>query len=61
MVIAIVWAVWLERSRSIFEGVEDSLESIWARVRFWVATWVHVKEFKSFSFSDMVKEWRPLL
>ena len=30
------WAIWLERNRRIFEGVEENFESIWDRIKLWV-------------------------
>ena len=34
--IATFWAIWLERNKRIFKDVQDSIESIWDRIRLWV-------------------------
>ena len=61
-VTATCWAIWLERNNRIFEEVEDSFESIWDRIRLWVAIWLHFcKDFKSIPFSLLIREWNPFL
>ncbi|PON68144.1 G-patch domain containing protein [Parasponia andersonii] len=35
VVLAGLWAQWLERNRKIFEGAEEGLEEMWDRIRFW--------------------------
>ncbi|PON57235.1 Coatomer beta subunit [Trema orientale] len=61
-ILAGLWGIWLESNRRIFEGEIDCLEALWDRIRFWVATWLYdVKDFSSFSFSVMVREWSLVL
>ena len=61
-VYATLWAIWLERNKQIFEEAEETSESIWDRIRLWVAIWVHVcKDFKSIPFSLLIREWNPFL
>ncbi|PON45442.1 hypothetical protein PanWU01x14_259210 [Parasponia andersonii] len=50
---------WKEIEGS-FGGVEDCVDSMWDRIGLWVAIWLHdVKDFVSFSLSDMVRDWSP--
>ena len=32
-----LWVVWLERNKRIFEDVEENIETVWDRIRLWVA------------------------
>ena len=58
---ATLWAIWLERNKRI-QGFEDNIESIWDRIRMWVAIWLHVcKDFKSIPFSHFIRYWNPFL
>ena len=36
-VLAILWAVWLERNGRIFENIENKVEDLWEKIKFWVA------------------------
>ena len=59
---ATFWAIWLERNNRIFEDSEANFESIWDRIRLWVAIWIHVcKDFKSIPFSLIIRDWNPFL
>ena len=29
-----LWAIWLERNKRIFEEVQESIDSMWDRIRF---------------------------
>ena len=59
---ATLWAIWLERNNRIFEEVEATSESIWDRIRMWVAIWVHVcKDFKNIPFSLLIRAWNRFL
>ena len=61
-VIALCWSIWLERNNRIFDNVEDFVESIWERVKFWVALCVFKTiEFKDALFIDLVRSWFTLL
>ena len=37
MVKALCWSIRIERNNTIFDNVDGSVESIWERVKFWVA------------------------
>ena len=38
------------------------MESLWDTIKFCVATWLHdVKDFDSFSFSVLTRDWSPFL
>ena len=60
--IAIFWAICLERNNRIFEKKEENLESIWDRIRLWVAICLYnCKDFKGIHFSLLVRDWNPSL
>ena len=56
------WASWLERSKRIFEDVQDSIETIWDRIRLWVGIWkLSYKDFKSIPFTLIIRDWNLFL
>lgn len=60
--LAILWAVWIETYKWIFEDVEDSIEFVWDKMKFWVAVWLKdVSEFKSLVFYDLTRDWEAVL
>ena len=59
---ATFWAIWLERNRRIFEGVEENFEYIWDRIKLWVGIWLHFcKDFNSIPFTFLIRDWNPFL
>ena len=53
---AILWAIWGERNRRIFEGSVSSENELWKKICFWVAIWLkNVKSFRFLSFSDLTR------
>ncbi|XP_062094083.1 uncharacterized protein LOC133800133 [Humulus lupulus] len=57
-VLATFWALWLERNNRLFEDISNSVETIWDKIKFWVATWVYRnKFFEGVPFSDLIRDW----
>ena len=49
VVLAICWSLRLEKNNRIFEDIRGEIDSIWDKVKYWVALWVYdTKDFKEF-------------
>ncbi|XP_062109433.1 uncharacterized protein LOC133820653 [Humulus lupulus] len=56
-VMATFWVIWLERNSKIFDESSCSVDSLWDKIRFWVATWVYrSKGFEDVFFLDLCRE-----
>ncbi|PON63823.1 hypothetical protein TorRG33x02_275330, partial [Trema orientale] len=55
-VIAILWALWMERNNRIFDDDRGNLESIWDRIKHLVALWV----YKNNSFKEVPNAVPPI-
>ena len=49
---ATFWAIWLERNKRIFEEFQESVDSIWDRIRFWVEYDYFLVKTLKYSFSS---------
>ncbi|XP_062093360.1 uncharacterized protein LOC133799353 [Humulus lupulus] len=60
-VLATFWAIWLERNSRTFDDSSFSVDNLWDKIRFCVATWVYrTKEFEGVFFLDLRREWDVL-
>lgn len=56
--ISILWVVWLERNRKIFE--EQALDARWVWEIAWLkaSRWLSLQtEFQAWKFSDIIRGW----
>ena len=54
---AVVWNLWLERNRRIFEDYKGvGVVELWDRVKFWVALWASTSlAFKDISYPTIMR------
>lgn len=57
-ILAVCWALWLERNSRVFEDTFEGVDFIWDMVKFWIAIWAYdSKHFKTFPFSVLYSDW----
>jgi hypothetical protein len=61
--LAVIWVLWLERNRRIFEDVRGAgLEELWIRVKYVAALGATVSsEFRDYSISLIMPDWREVV
>ncbi|CAK9153169.1 unnamed protein product [Ilex paraguariensis] len=60
-VMAIFWAIWLERNRRIFKDKGEFVEFLRERAKFLASLWVSTaKEFKDVSFFSLSIGWKAV-
>lgn len=59
---AVIWSIWLERNKTIFEDVEESVEDVWSKIKFRLPWWItgH-KKFRGYNLSDVLRSLSYLL
>ena len=61
-VCAILWASWVERSRTVFRGVEGGSGEIWLVIRYHVSLWALILEtFCNYPLDMILYSWAPFL
>ena len=62
VIYAVLWTLWRERNKRIFEDKEGSLADIIGSVHYWVGLWASLhKDLNQFFFKDWLREWDFLL
>jgi len=58
LVQAILWNIWMERNRRIFQGhIGVRAEELWDRVKFWASLWASVSgQFKEYHYSTILRD-----
>ncbi|KAM7479086.1 hypothetical protein LguiA_027299 [Lonicera macranthoides] len=55
---AILWCVWGERNRRIFEGKSELVDEVWQRVKSYASLWAYTSSlFSSISLDDLRRDW----
>ncbi|KAM7469627.1 hypothetical protein LguiA_007810 [Lonicera macranthoides] len=55
---AVLWCVWGERNRRIFEDKAEHVEDIWQRVKLSASLWAYSSSlFSSLSLDDLSRDW----
>lgn len=61
-VLAVIWFVWQERNRRIFEDKQTKAAEIWDLAKYNSGLWVAAaKKSLGFSLDDWLRNWRNLV
>ena len=62
LVHAVLWCLWKERNKRIFEDLVSSKEELWEHVVFLASTWAATDQiFKGFSLGSIIRDWKSIL
>lgn len=62
LVHVMVWSIWLERNKRIFEDIEESVEDLWSKIKLRLAWWINGrKKFRGSYISDVIRSLNYLL
>ena len=62
VIYAVLWTLWIETNRRIFEERVESLTNILDSIYYWIALWASIhKGLNQFPFSDWLRGWDVVL
>ncbi|KAK9266438.1 hypothetical protein L1049_007440 [Liquidambar formosana] len=61
VVLAIFWAIWIERNSRIFRDLVEEMDGVWDRVCFLASLWALVdKSFEGIPLFFIIRNWREI-